>query len=166
MCIRARLSEKGDFRNMGSDIFFHGLSLGETAEIKLKAGQPLIVSFEAVSEPDEAGNRDLTYTVNGNRRVVTIKDNQALTKSVISGSSIQYANNEDPNEIGANIPGNIIKILVDKGDNVKEGQPIAIIEAMKMETNVISPKKGVIEKIFVKEGDMVKSGQLIALLEE
>ena len=160
------LSEKGDFRNMGSDIFFHGLSLGETAEIKLKAGQPLIVSFEAVSEPDEAGNRDLTYTVNGNRRVVTIKDNQALTKSVISGSSIQYANNEDPNEIGANIPGNIIKILVDKGDNVKEGQPIAIIEAMKMETNVISPKKGVIEKIFVKEGDIVKSGQLIALLEE
>ena len=160
------LSEKGDFRNMGSDIFFHGLSLGETAEIKLKAGQPLIVSFEAVSEPDEAGNRDLTYTVNGNRRVVTIKDNQALTKSVISGSSIQYANNEDQNEIGANIPGNIIKILVDKGDNVKEGQPIAIIEAMKMETNVISPKKGVIEKIFVKEGDMVKSGQLIALLEE
>ena len=160
------LDEKGDFRNMGSDIFFHGLSIGETAEIKLKAGQPLIVSFEDISEPDEAGNRDLAYTVNGNRRVVAIKDNLALTKSVISGSSIQYANTEDPNEIGANIPGNIIKILVEKGDKVKEGQPIAIIEAMKMETNVISPKEGVIEKIFVKEGDMVKSGQLIALIEE
>ena len=158
--------EKGDFRNMGSDIFFHGLNIGETAEIKLKAGQSLIVSFEEIKEPDEAGNRDLTYTINGNRRVVTIKDNQALTKSVISGSSIQYANTEDPNEIGANIPGNIIKILVAKGDEVKEGQPIAIIEAMKMETNVISPKNGTIEKIYIKEGDMVKSGQLIALLEE
>lgn len=158
--------EKGDFRNMGSDIFFHGLALGETAEVKLKVGQPLIVSFEDMKEPDEAGNRDLAYTINGNRRVVTIKDNQALTKSVVSGSSIQYANNDDPNEIGANIPGNIIKVLVEKGDKVKEGQPIAIIEAMKMETNVISPKNGVIEKIFIKEGDMVKSGQLIAMLEE
>lgn len=158
--------EKGDFRNMGSDIFFHGLALGETAEVKLKVGQPLIVSFEEMKEPDEAGNRDLTYTINGNRRVVTIKDNQALTKSIVSGSSIQYANSDDPNEIGANIPGNIIKILVEKGEEVKEGQPIAIIEAMKMETNVISPKDGLIEKIFIKEGDMVKSGQLIALLEE
>ena len=156
----------GDFRNMGSDIFFHGLSIGQTAEIKLKKGQPMIVTLEDVSEPDEAGNRDLTYSINGNRRVVKIKDDKALTKSVVSGSDIQYANNDAPNEIGANIPGNVIKVLVEKGDKVKKGQPVAIIEAMKMETNVISQTDGVIEKVYVKEGEVVKAGQLVAMLEE
>jgi len=47
---------------------------------------------------------------------------------------------------------------------VEQGQPIAIIEAMKMETNVISVGDGKVEKIYVREGDSVKTGQLIARL--
>lgn len=46
------------------------------------------------------------------------------------------------------------------------GQPIAIIEAMKMETNIISVINGVIDKIYVKPGDQVVAGQLVAKLEE
>lgn len=160
-----KVRENGDFRNMGSDVFFHGIAVGQTAEITLKKGQTMVITLDSVGEADEAGNRDLTFTVDGNRRVISIKDKQALTRSV-SGSEIQYANTEDTSEIGANIPGNIIKVLVSKGDEVKTGQPIAIIEAMKMETNVIATKDGVIEKIYVKEGDSVKSGQLVARLED
>jgi len=48
---------------------------------------------------------------------------------------------------------------------VKKGEPIAVIEAMKMETNVLALRDGVIEKMYVKEADSVKSGQLIATLE-
>ena len=57
-------------------------------------------------------------------------------------------------------------MLVAEGDEVKQGQPVAILEAMKMETNVIATGDGVIGKIYVKEGDSVKSGQLIARLED
>lgn len=160
-----KLREVGNFRNMGSDVFFHGIALGQTVEVELKPGKIMVITLEDIGDTDEAGNRDLTFTVDGYRRVVSIKDKQALTKSV-AGSQIQFANQDDEKEIGANIPGTIIKVLVSEGDEVKQGQPIAIIEAMKMETNVISTGDGVIAKIYVKEAESVKSGQLIARLED
>lgn len=160
-----KLREQGDFHNMGSEAFFHGVAVGQTTEIELKPGKVLVVTLESIGKADAAGNRDLTWTVNGYRRVVSVKDKQALTKSVV-GTQIQFANQDDAKEIGANIPGTIIKILVSKGDEVKQGQPIAIIEAMKMETNVLSTGDGQVSEIYVKEGDSVKSGQLIALLED
>ena len=158
-----KLREVGNFRNMESDTFFHGIALGQTAEIELKPGKVLVVTLEDIGKTDEAGNRDLTFTVNGYRRVVSVKDRQAVTKSVTT-SQIHFANKEDDREIGANIPGTVIKILVAEGDKVRQGQPVAILEAMKMETNVLATQDGTVEKIYVKEGDSVKSAQLIVRL--
>ena len=123
----------------------------------------MVVTLEDIGKSDEAGNRDLTFTVNGYRRIVSIKDRQAVTKSVTT-SQIHFANKEDDREIGANIPGTVIKLLAAEGDKVRQGQPVAILEAMKMETNVLATQDGTVEKIYVKEGDSVKSGQLIARL--
>ena len=160
-----KLHEVGNFRNMGSDVFFHGIALGQTVEVDIKPGKTMVITLDDVSSTDEAGNRDLTFTVDGYRRVISIKDKQALTKSV-AASQIQFANQDDEKEIGANIPGTVIKVLISEGEKVKQGQPVAILEAMKMETNVLATGDGVIAKIYVKEGDSVKSGQLIARLED
>ena len=157
------LKDKGDFRNMGSDTFFHGIGVGETKEITLKKGQTMVITLDRIDEPDAEGMRDLTFTVNGYRRVISIKDKSAVTKTA-AGAAIEYAKEDDPAEIGANIPGTIVKVLVAKGDSVVNGQPVAVIEAMKMETNVIATMDGTVEKVCVKEGDSVKSGQLIAKL--
>ena len=53
---------------------------------------------------------------------------------------------------------------IKEGDEVEEKQPIAVIEAMKMETNILAPVKGVVDKIYIKEGQQVKAGELIAKL--
>ena len=156
--------DNGDFRNMGSDVFFHGIRLGQTIEVTLKKGKTMVITLDRVEEPNEAGVRDLTFTVDGNRRVISIKDRQALTRAV-AGETIQFANDEDLSDIGANIPGTIVKVLVEKGDEIQTGQPVAVIEAMKMETNVIATRDGVVEKVYVKEGASVKSGQLVVILE-
>ena len=87
----------------------------------------------------------------------------ALSSALVATTAV-YANAEDPNEIGANIPGNIIKVLIAEGDEVEEKQPIAVIEAMKMGTNILAPAKGVVDKIYIKEGQQVKAGELIAKL--
>jgi pyruvate carboxylase len=158
-----KLRESGNFRNMESETFFHGIALGQTAEIELKPGKVMVVTLEDIGKTDNSGNRDLTFTVNGYRKVVSIRDKQAVTKSITT-SQIHFANKEDDNEIGANIPGTVIKLLVKEGDEVKQGQPVAVLEAMKMETNVLSTNDGVIDKFYVKEGDSVKSGQLIVRL--
>ena len=156
------LENDGNFRLMGSDIFFHGLSEGETCEIKIAEGKELVVRLSDARETDEEGFRNVVFEVNGNRSAVKIKDEAANLASATS--KIVYADANDPSEIGANIPGNIIKVLVKEGDEVEEKQPIAVIEAMKMETNILAPQKGVIDKVYINEGQQVKAGELIAKL--
>lgn len=156
------LETEGNFRLMGSDIFFHGLSEGETCEIKIAEGKELVVRLSNARETDEEGFRNVVFEVNGNRSAVKIKDEAANIAAV--SSQIVYADAEDPTEIGANIPGNIVKVLINEGDEVAEKQPIAVIEAMKMETNILAPVKGVVDKIYISEGKQVKAGELIAKL--
>ncbi|MGL5721530.1 MAG: biotin/lipoyl-containing protein [Brevinema sp.] len=60
------------------------------------------------------------------------------------------------------IQGNIWKVLKKEGDHVQFGETIVILEAMKMEHNIVAPKDGVISSIAVKEGDSVDSGALLA----
>lgn len=156
------LEKDGNFRLMGSDIFFHGLSEGETCEVKIAEGKELVVRLSNARDTDEEGFRNVVFEVNGNRSAVKIKDEAANIAAV--SSQIVYADADDPMEIGANIPGNIIKVLINEGDTVEEKQPIAVIEAMKMETNILAPVKGEVDKIYIKEGQQVKAGELIAKL--
>ena len=154
--------KNGDFRYMGSDIFFHGLREGETSEIKLEEGKILIVKLIEVREVDPEGFREVVFEVNGNRRVVKIKDNDIKDTAAVAVT--RFADEENPMEIGANIPGAVVKILIKEGEKVVANQPIAVLEAMKMETNIISTTSGIVEKIFVKEGQQVKAGEMIAVL--
>ncbi len=64
--------------------------------------------------------------------------------------------------INAPMQGNIWKILKKAGDAVKSGETILILEAMKMENNIVAPKDGTIVSILVKEGDSVESGAVLA----
>lgn len=159
------LKKEGSFRYMGSDIYFHGLEEGETCEVKLEEGKILVIKLHEIRGVDPEGNRDLVFEVNGNRRIVKIKD-EDMQSAVSSIATVRFANEDDPMEIGANIPGNIIKILVKQGEKVSEKQPIAVIEAMKMETNILATAEGIVEDIFVNEGQQVKAGELIARLKE
>ncbi|ANF21782.1 pyruvate/oxaloacetate carboxyltransferase [Thermococcus piezophilus] len=63
--------------------------------------------------------------------------------------------------VTAPMPGKIIRILVKEGDEVKTGQGLLILEAMKMENEIPSPKDGVVKKILVKEGQTVDTGQAL-----
>ncbi|MBT7153149.1 MAG: biotin/lipoyl-binding protein [Deltaproteobacteria bacterium] len=63
--------------------------------------------------------------------------------------------------IKSSLPGQIIAILVKKGDRVKKGQPLIILESMKMENEVLSPKNGVIAKLHVKPGQVVLKTHLL-----
>lgn len=155
------IRKDGNFRHMGSDIFFHGLSEGETCEVKFEEGHIMMVKLQEVKAVDSEGNREAIFEVNGNRRIIKIKDTSI---TVNAHNAVLYADVDDPMEIGANIPGNIIKILVKEGENIAENQPIAVIEAMKMETNILALSAGVVERIYVSEGQQVKAGEMIAKL--
>jgi len=153
----------GNFSLMGSDVYFYGLEEGETCEVKIDEGKILVIKLVEIGRLDDENYRDVVFEINGNRRVARIKDKSI--KNQIAEVEKRMADPENPGEIGANIPGKIIKVLVDEDEKVKENQPIAVIEAMKMETNIIAPVKGKVVKIHVEEGQQMDAGELIAEIE-
>ena len=157
--------EYGDVSRMGSDVFFHGLAEGETSEIEIAEGKTMIVQLIEIGKLDAEGNRTLDFEINGNRREIKIKDK---TERIISNSkddsNSKMADPDNKLEIGASIPGTIIKVLAKEGDAVKEGDSLLVIEAMKMETNIVASSTGTIESVFVQEGQQVKTGELLVKL--
>ncbi|GAB4431684.1 MAG: hypothetical protein OHK0040_01170 [bacterium] len=71
----------------------------------------------------------------------------------------------DEGDVTTPIPGKIVSILVKKGENVKLGQPVLIVEAMKMENEIHSPKDGVVSEIYVSEGDNVMPDEALIKIE-
>ncbi|MCK5372232.1 MAG: biotin/lipoyl-binding protein, partial [Cyclobacteriaceae bacterium] len=69
------------------------------------------------------------------------------------------------NKVEAPLPGTIFKIIAKEGDDVKKGQTILILEAMKMENNILAEKDGVVNKILVSEGDSVLQGDILVEIE-
>ena len=68
-------------------------------------------------------------------------------------------------KITAPLPWTIFKVIAKVGDVVKKGDAVLIMEAMKMENNVLAEKEGVVKKILVKEGDSVLQGDLLIEIE-
>ena len=66
--------------------------------------------------------------------------------------------------VNAPMPGNILKVEVNKGDKVKAGQILVILEAMKMENEIVAPKAGTVAQVVVKVGEKVDTGSTLVVL--
>jgi biotin carboxyl carrier protein len=64
-------------------------------------------------------------------------------------------------EIGAPMPGKIVRVLVQEGQEVEAGQGVVVVEAMKMQNEIPAPKQGVVERVSVREGDTVEHGTVL-----
>lgn len=69
-----------------------------------------------------------------------------------------------PGGLNAPMPGKVFKVLVKPGDQVKQGQTLLVLEAMKMEHAIKADKDGVVKKVIFKEGDLVQGGAALAEL--
>jgi biotin carboxyl carrier protein len=68
-------------------------------------------------------------------------------------------------KVTAPMPGTILGVNVKEGDSVKAGQPIFVLEAMKMESDITAPVNGVVRGISVHKGDSVEAGKLLCSIE-
>lgn len=71
-----------------------------------------------------------------------------------------------PGDLHAPMAGRIIGVLAKAGDSVRAGDPLLILEAMKMEQQIAAPHDGTVAKLLCKEGDQVAAGQELVVLEE
>jgi acetyl/propionyl-CoA carboxylase alpha subunit len=84
----------------------------------------------------------------------------------VDSSSAEHAPGEESSTLVAPMPGTVIKVLAAPGAHVKAREPLLVLEAMKMETPLVSPYDATVRAVHVQEGDRVAGGAVLVELEE
>jgi len=111
-------------------------------------------------------NTGISYIkINGILKKVTLfKEIEKLLSQIIQNYS--NSSEDDITELNAPMPGTILEIKVSKGDKVKKDDSLLILEAMKMENVLTSPKDGVISEVIVKINETVDKGTVLLNFEK
>lgn len=147
----------GDISVLDTNTFFHGMRLGETIEVEIERGKTLYLKLIQIGQPDDHGMRTIYYEMNGVPREVEVKDISIKESS----SSRPKADRSNAKQIGASMPGSVLKVLVETGTRVRKGEQLLVTEAMKMETTIQAPEDGEIKAVHVKEGEAIASQDLL-----
>lgn len=146
-----------DVSKLESHVFFYGLKKGEETYLKIGEGKEIIIRYVDSSEPNEEGLRTLTFEINGVMREIKVQDKQL---EVNTDKNLK-AEKGNPYQIGSPIPGTVGKVLVKEGDKVEKNSILMTVEAMKMETSIVSKVSGIVDKIYIKEGERVMQEELL-----
>lgn len=120
---------------------------------------------ETPSSCEPAGN-GYTVTVNGKKYAVALEGGKATVNGKLYDFNVKEgieakAATGDGTPIKAALPGNVLKVLVSEGDTIAEGDVIAVVEAMKMETEIKSPVAGTVKSVDIEVGNKVQTGQVL-----
>ena len=96
-----------------------------------------------------------TITVNGKAYAVTVEEGAAAAGAPVAAAPIQ---------VTAPMPGKVVAVKASVGQAVKKGEVVLVLEAMKMENDIVAPEDGTIASINVANGDAVESGAVLATL--
>ncbi len=110
----------------------------------------------------EREGHHVSFTMNGVRHQVEVKDEQDL---LLERLGFQTDTAASAGSVRAPMPGKILELLVTEKDSVELGDPVAILEAMKMENELKAPASGIITEIHVQNGDSVEKNQPLIEIE-
>ena len=139
----------------------YGLKPGIEEEIDLEPGVRLLVELEAIGDADERGMRTVLSRLNGQLRTLDVLDESVGT----GAAAVERADQNNPQHVAAPLAG-IVTLRVAVGDEVAEGDPVAVLEAMKMESTITAPHKGSVRRIAAQAGHRLEPGDLILELGE
>ncbi len=149
----------GEVSVLPTDLFLSPMKEGDEVDIELKKGERVIVKLVSIQPPRDDGSRTVTFEVNGERWLMPITD-----QSVIEDADVRRKAS-GPNEVGSPMPGVIVGLKVKEGDVIQEGDPLATLSAMKMETVIPAAVSGVVKHVAVNIGDKVEGDDLLVEIE-
>lgn len=153
---RAIVEKYGDLSVLPTRYFLKPLDINEEMVVDIEQGKTLIIKLLAIGEiSKKTGTREVFFELNGEMRSVTIDDKTISIETVTRPKATQ------PNDVGAPMAGVVLEIRVKKDQEVKKGDPVAVLSAMKMEMVISAPVSGKVGDVLIREGDSVDSADLI-----
>lgn len=150
----------GDTSILEDREFIYGLVPGEETTIHLADKRVLLVRLDAISEPNEKGMRKVMLTVNGQVRPMEVRDRSV--ESVVAAA--EKATPGVKGHVAAPFAG-AVTVTVAEGDSVSAGDPVAVIEAMKMEATITAPIDGTVSRVVLLQPTKVEGNDLLLVVE-
>ena len=145
----------GPVTKLPTGCFLNPMKVGDAVEIELAHGKVKDVFLSSIRDVDSTGTRTVIFEVNGEARFMPVTDqNSAASQAVREKAS-------GPGNVGAPMPGVIVGVQVKAGDKISEGDAVATMSAMKMETSIPATKSGTVKRVLVNVGDKVDGDDLL-----
>ncbi|ERG63142.1 pyruvate carboxylase [Agrococcus pavilionensis RW1] len=149
----------GDLSVVDTIDFLYGMQHGEEHHVGIGRGVTLNVSLEAVGEADDDGIVTVMTVLNGQLRPVYVRDRSVK----VDKAKAEKADASVPGQVAAPFAG-AVTVKVAAGDQLAAGDPVATIEAMKMEAAITTPVAGTVERLALSGTTPVEAGDLIAVV--
>ena len=156
-----RHRQYGPVRTLPTQTFFYGMEPGDEIEAEIDPGKTLEIRLQAVGETSEDGEAKVFFELNGQPRLIRVPDRKVKA----STQARAKAEAGNANHIGAPMPGVVASVAVQAGAQVKEGDLLLTIEAMKMETGIHAERDAVIAAVHVTPGAQIDAKDLLVELE-
>jgi biotin carboxyl carrier protein len=138
----------------------HGSELQIDAVLARPDVLSILIGGKAYEVKRERVANDMHLWVGSLRYSVEVRDPRSL-RSRRGGAS----SDQGPRRLLASMPGKVVRVLLRENAAVEAGQGVLVVEAMKMQNEIKSPKKGVVQKIVAHEGTAVNAGDLLAIVD-
>jgi biotin carboxyl carrier protein len=143
---------------------WHCLLDGREVLIDAVLARPDVVSIliagKAYEVKRERSALDMHLWVGPARYSAELRDPRSLRARRAAG-----LDDKGPKKLVAPMPGKVVRVLLREKDEVEAGQGVLVVEAMKMQNEIKSPKKGIVQKIVAAEGSNVNPGDVLAIVE-
>ncbi|HKV27059.1 MAG TPA: biotin/lipoyl-containing protein [Candidatus Acidoferrales bacterium] len=147
-----RRGEQFHFRIDGRDV------AADVSEVQSEV-YSILIGGDAFEARVESGAGELRVRIDGREFSIAIADPRQWRRG---GNAVGTA--EGYQQVVASMPGKVVRVMVHTGDAVAAGQGLLVVEAMKMQNEIKSPKAGRIKRIAAREGQTVNAGEILAVI--
>jgi len=133
------------------------MEAGEEISAEIDPGKTLEIRLQAVSETNDEGEVKVFFELNGQPRTIRVA-NRTVTANTIQRPKAEAGNDS---HIGAPMPGVVATIAATVGQEVKEGDLLLTIEAMKMETGIHAERDAVVKAVHISAGSQIDAKDLL-----
>jgi pyruvate carboxylase len=149
----------GDVDVLPTHMFLNPMKPGQEVTLDVGDGLSSVIKLVSIQDVDESGSREVLFEINGESNYISVTD----TSVAVDGVKREKAG--APGTVGSPMPGVVVGVLVKPGDEISEGDTVATLSAMKMETSVPSTSSGVVKRVLVNVGDKVDGDDLLVEIE-